>query len=192
MIPRRFSSVCCAAFASLIAPILLVAQGPSSDGLGGAHGRLAAYQGEWVVTLTQPESGASVARGSGTAGARLRLDGRFLEIETSVDGGPVRQTVHMLGYDMRHGKYTIVLFDNTGTYFVTASSEPDATPPRIALYGVDDDPTMKAMGLDKEFVFVVNMESPDRFRIETRFIDTRTNAREEHSFMTLEFRRVAP
>ncbi len=26
--------------------------------------------------------------------------------------------------------------------------------------------------------------------IETRFIDTRTNAREEHSFMTLEFRRA--
>ena len=101
MIPRRFSSVCCAAFASLIAPILLVAQDPSSDGLGGAHGRLAAYQGEWVVTLTQPESGASVARGSGTAVARLRLDGRFLEIETSVDGGPVRQTVHMLGYDIK-------------------------------------------------------------------------------------------
>ncbi len=190
MIPRRFSSVCGAAVASLIAPIVLVAQNPSNPELGGAHALLAAHQGEWVVTLTQPESGASVARGSGTAVARLRLDGRFLEIETTVDGGPVREMVHMLGYDLRHGKYTIVLFDNTGTYFVTASSEPGATPPRIALYGVDDDPTMKAMGLDKEFAFVVNMESPDRFSIETRFIDTRTQAREEHLFMTLEFMRV--
>ena len=121
---------------------------------------------------------------------RGRHGGRFLEIETTVDGGPVRQAVHVLGYDLRHGKYTIVLFDNTGTYFVTASSEPDATPPRIALYGVDDDPTMKAMGLDKEFAFVVNMESPDRLSIETRFIDTRTQAREEHSFMMLEFMRA--
>ncbi len=190
MIPRRFSSVCGAAVASLIAPIVLVAQDPSSPELGGAHAQLAAHQGEWVVTLIQPESGASVARGSGTAVARLRLDGRFLEIETTVDGGPVRDMVHILGYDLRHGKYTIVLFDNTGTYFVTASSEPGATPPRIALYGVDEDPTMKAMGLDKEFAFVVNMESPDRFSIETRFIDTRTEAREEHLFMTLEFARV--
>ncbi len=190
MILQRFSPVCGAAFAFLIAPILLAAQDPSNPELGGAHALLAAYQGEWVVTLTQPEAGASVARGSGTAVARLRLDGRFLEIETTVDGGPVREMVHVLGYDLRHGKYTIVLFDNTGTYFVTASSESGATPPRIALYGVDDDPTMKAMGLDKEFVFVVNMESPDRFSIETRFIDTRTSAREEHSFMTLEVRRA--
>ena len=189
MIPRCFSW-CGVAVASLIVPIVLAAQDPSNPELGGAHARLAAYQGEWVVTLTQPESGASVARGSGTAVARLRLDGRFLEIDTTVDGGPVREMVHIVGYDLRHGKYTIVLFDNTGTYFVTASSEPGATPPRIALYGVDDDPTMKAMGLDKEFAFVVNMESPDRFSIETRFIDTRTEAREEHLFMTLEFNRV--
>ncbi len=49
---------------------------------------------------------------------------------------------------------------------------------------------MKAMGLDKEFAFVVNMELPDRFSIETRFIDTRTQAREEHLFMTLEFNRA--
>ncbi len=190
MILRYFSCVCVATFASLIVPILLVAQDPSSRELGSAHARLAAYQGEWVVTLTQPESGATVTRGSGTAVARLRLDGRFLEIETTVDGGPMRQALHVLGYDLRHGKYIIVLFDNTGTYFVTASSEPGATPPRIALYGVDDDPTMKAMGLDKEFAFVMNMESPDRFSIETRFIDTRTQAREEHSFMTLEFTRA--
>ncbi len=190
MMPRRFPAMCRAAFACLIAPTLLVAQDPSDTELGGAHARLAAYQGEWVVTLTQPEAGAAVKRGSGNAVARLRLDGRFLEIETTVDGGPVREMVHILGYDLRHGKYTIVLFDNTGTYFVTASSEPGATPPRIALYGVDDDPTMKAMGLDKEFAFVVNMESPDRFSIETRFIDTRTQAREEHLFMTLEFMRV--
>ncbi len=190
MIPRRFSVVCGAVFASLIAPIVLAAQDPSNPGLSGAHALLAAHQGEWAVTLTQPESGASVARGSGTAVARLRLDGRFLDIETAVDGGPVREMVHVLGYDLRHGKYTIVLFDNTGTYFVTASSEHGATPPRIALYGVDDDPTMKAMGLDKEFAFVVNMESPDWFSIETRFIDTRTQAREEHLFMTLEFNRA--
>ena len=190
MIPRRFSVVCGAVFASLIAPIVLAAQDPSNPELSGAHALLAAHQGEWAVTLTQPESGASVARGSGTAVARLRLDGRFLEIETAVDGGPVREMVHVLGYDLRHGKYTIVLFDNTGTYYVTASSEPGATPPRIALYGVDDDPTMKAMGLDKEFAFVVNMESPDWFSIETRFIDTRTQAREEHLFMTLEFNRA--
>ena len=190
MIHRLSLQMWGAAIAPLIVPIALAAQDPSSAELGGAHARLAAYQGEWVVTLTQPESGGSVARGSGTAVARLRLDGRFLEIETTVDGGPVRHAVHVLGHDLRHGKYTIILFDNTGTYFVTASSKPGATLPRIALYGVDDDPTMKAMGLDKEFVFVVAMESPDRFSIETRFIDTRTSAREEHSFMTLEFTRM--
>ncbi len=190
MIRRRFLPVWGATIPFLIVPIGLSAQDLSSPELGGAHARLAAYQGEWLVTLTQPEAGASVKRGSGSAVARLRLDGRFLEIETTVDGGPVREMVHTLGYDLRHRKYTIVLFDNTGTYFVTASSEPGATPPRIALYGVDDDPTMKAMGLDKEFAFVVNMESPDRLSIETRFIDTRTQAREEHSFMTLEFMRA--
>ena len=49
---------------------------------------------------------------------------------------------------------------------------------------------MASMGLEKEFAFVVDLKSGDRFSIETRFIDTRTPAREEHPFMTLEFTRA--
>ena len=45
------------ALACLIAPTLLVAQDPSDAELGGAHTRLAMYQGEWIMTLTQPEAG---------------------------------------------------------------------------------------------------------------------------------------
>ncbi len=48
---------------------------------------------------------------------------------------------------------------------------------------------MTSMGFEKAFAFVWHLGSMDRFTIQTRWIDTRTQAREEHVFLTLEFTR---
>lgn len=149
----------------------------------------AGYEGSWTVTVKQPESGELVTRGSGTAEARTRIGGRFLEIEIELADGPVSHVLYLLGFDTRHRTYHIIAFDNTGTYFVTAAGDSTSAPPHIVMYGTDDDPHMRSMGLEKAFAFVWHLASLDRFWIETRWIDTRTEAREEMVFMALEFNR---
>ena len=68
--------------------------------------------------------------------------------------------------------YTVLAFDDTGTYWVSAQgTEEDG---RIKMYGKDDDPVMTAMGFEKEFVIVLDIQSEDRISIETYYIDTRT------------------
>lgn len=130
-----------------------------------------------------------VERGTGTAVVQTRIGGRFLEIEADVDGAPMSHVMYVLGFDTRHGTYHIIAFDDSGTYFVTAAGDSTSGPPHIEMYGTDDDPHMKAMGFDKEFAFVWHLGSEDRFSIETRWIDTRTEARTEIPAMRLVFTR---
>ena len=48
---------------------------------------------------------------------------------------------------------------------------------------------MKALGFEKEFVIVLEIESEHRFVIETLFVDTRTEERKELPFLKLLFLR---
>ena len=147
-------------------------QEPDLGAPGPEHDVLRALEGSWFVTV-----GDEVV---GSASADLRLGNRFLEVELVADSGPIRHAVYTFGFDRRHGVYTVVAFDSTGTYWVTAKGEAEGG--RIAMYGEDDDPVMRSMGLDKEFVIVLHVHSQDRFSIETLFVDTRTPARTEQPF----------
>ena len=103
--------------------------------------------------------------------------------------GPIRHAVYTFGFDRRHGIYTVIAMDETGTYWVTAKGAFDGG--SIVMYGTDEDPVMRSMGLDNEFVILLHSRTSDRFEIETRFIDTRTPERREMSFLRFDLRRVS-
>ena len=160
------------------------------EGFAQAAAVFAGYEGEWRVTAKQPDAdGNLIEAGMGTAVATTRVGGRFLEIETSLVSAPLEDILYVMAFDTRHRSYNIIAFDNSGTYFVTAAGDSTSGPPHIEMYGTDEDPDMRSMGLDKAFAFVWHLGSMNRFFIETLWIDTRTEAREEHLFLHLEFNR---
>ncbi|KPJ74907.1 MAG: hypothetical protein AMS19_14675 [Gemmatimonas sp. SG8_23] len=53
----------------------------------------------------------------------------------------------------------------------------------VGLEGTDDDQYMRSLGFTKEFVIELHVPADDRVAIETRFIDTRTDARTEMPFL---------
>jgi len=157
-------------------------------GPGPEHEKLARYSGTWDVQI---KMGAQTY--SGAATNRMTVGGRFLQVEYQARGTKsATEGIFVAGFDPRHQRHTLIAMDSFGPYFVTSKGKPDASG-KLRLLGSDDDPTMKAMGLTKEFVHVVDFKSADEFSIEVRFIDTRTPERKEMKFMTYSFaRRMAP
>ena len=172
-----------------LSPGAVPAQEAPGSQLGPEHSQMAGYAGEWSVHPAPMDPEMETAGAIGTAIARTRLGGRFLEIQVVLDSGPFGRALYTLGFDARHREYQVVLMDDSGTYFVTARGGPSDGRSAIKMYGKDDDPVMTSMGLEKEFVIVVEFESPDRFSIGTLFIDTRTPERNEVPFLRLELRR---
>ena len=125
----------------LLGPATTLAQTPAPGTPGQEHEILQALVGDWEVSL-----GDAVV---GSATALLRLGDRFLEIELLNDSGPLGHAIYVFGFDRQHDVYTVVFFDDSGTYWVTAKGTDDNG--RIAMYGEDEDPVMRSMGLDKEY-----------------------------------------
>ncbi len=157
---------------------------------GAMHQRLGRLEGEWQVHVGHGVSEADDSSPAGSAVARMRLGGRFLEVDIEAERGPVRHALYTFGFDTRHDRFAVIAMDETGTYFVTAQGHEDPTGNRIAMYGTDDEPVMQALGLKKEFVIVLHLLSDDHFVIETRLVDTRTEARNELPFMAFSMRRA--
>ena len=105
-----------------------------------------------------------------------------------IEAGPVSHAIYTIGFDRRHGRYTVVAMDDSGTYWVTAQGGREGD--RIAMYGKDDDPVMASMGYDKEFAIVLHLNGRDHIEIEILFIDPRTPERNELPFMSFELRRA--
>jgi hypothetical protein len=139
---------------------------------GPEHERLAVLAGDWEVQLRQ--FGAEQPLATGAAEGASILEGRFVDVSGELEGhGAFRFT---LGFDRRHGEFTITLADTNGTYAVSARGE-EQQDGRIRMRGRDDDPYMQSLGLEKEFVFDLVLEGEDAFRIELFFVDTRTEER---------------
>ena len=111
-------------------------------------------------------------------------------MELSVESGPIRDAIYIFRFDRRHGAYTVAAFDDAGSYWVAAQGK--ASDGRIAMDGKDEDPVMRSMGLDKEFVIVLDVASEDQMSIETLYGDTRTPARNEMPAFSYQLRRRAP
>ena len=168
-----------AAAAFLLSPPSVVAQTPAPGTPGQEHEVLHSLVGDWEVSLEDEVVGSATAR--------LRLGDRFLEIELLNDSGPLGHAIYIFGFDRRHEVYTVVFFDDSGTYWVTAQGTDDIG--RIAMYGEDEDPVMREIGLDKEYVIVLDIHSPDHISLETIWLDTRTPERTEIPFVAYQLHR---
>ena len=178
--PRTVCTSLAVAAALLLASQASRAQEPAPGTPGPEHEELMLLVGDWHVSV----SGEKV----GSARATSRLDGRFLQVELQVEAGPVTHAIYTVGFDRRHGRYTVMAMDNSGTYWVTAQGGREGD--RIAMYGKDDDPVMASMGYEKEFAIVLHLHGPDHVEIETLFIDTRTPERNELPFMSFDLERA--
>jgi hypothetical protein len=136
----RFGPLVQACALLAVAATTLPAQEPAPPGPGPDHEILLSLLGDWSVSIDGTSVGA--ARGSSV------LDDRFVALEITADRGPIRHAIYTFGFDRRHETYTVIAMDDSGTYWVTASG--DRTGQRIAMYGTDEDPVMRSMGLDKE------------------------------------------
>lgn len=159
-------------------PMTASAQMPPSPEPGPEHRFIHSLAGGWSVWVDGVESGTAVGR--------LRMNDLFVELELKVSSGPIEQAIYIVGYDDRNDDFIITALDNTGTYSVSASGR--RIERRIALYGVDDDPTFRQMGITKEFAYVLELADTEA-SIEILFIDTRTDEREEIPFLRFELRR---
>jgi hypothetical protein len=155
---------------------------------GPEHEELAKLAGNWTAEMRLPP-GSPQPTMSGSATIATVIGGRFLVIDASLAGGGQTQELrHTLGFDRRHGEYTIHAIDNYGTYAVTGrGAERDG---QILMYGVDDDPQMTRMGLEKKFAFSLDIGSADEFTIGIHFVDTRTPENKLIHYMDYLFRRA--
>ncbi len=153
------------------------------------HEALSKYNGDWKASVRMGSSNKAIEF-TGTAEAEMILDGRFLQISVAAKNGESSaEARYILGFDRRHSKYQVALMDGWGTYFVTATGSmlEDGS---IKLYGKDDDPHMKKLGLgEKEFAIQFRFADDKQFTIEIFYIDTRTEERRELSGMVYSFER---
>jgi hypothetical protein len=159
---------------------------------GPENERLAKLSGNWSVEMVYTARSSAPIDVVGKAEAKAILGGRFVDVTFTVDKGPVKgEHRYTLGFDRRHGEYTIVAADTTGTYFVTARGKPDAErPDQIRMHGTDNDPIMKRRGLDKKFQFVLRLSSDNTFSVEIVFVDTRTKENNQLPFAAFIFKRA--
>jgi hypothetical protein len=156
-------------------------------GPGPEHAALGKFVGDWDVSIKM-----GPASYAGEAKARTTVGKRFLQVEYQAKGkADATEGMFTLGFDRRHKEYALIAQDSFGTYFVTSQGKRDDKTGKLRLLGRDDDPQMKAMGLTKEFLHVVDLSNPDQLAIEVWFIDTRTPARKEIKFMEYQFKRKA-
>lgn len=180
-----------AAALAVLTPLTLSGlQDPAEmSGPGPEHERFEQLAGSWNVRMATGDGGEGAQWAEGTAENVVVVDGLFLRTAVSVPNGVVPRAEYTLAFDRRHGRYDVVLMDNSGTYFVTARGMPSDDGDTLTLYGDDDDPFMASLGFEKAFVIEYRFLSSDEFTLQTRFVDTRTEARTEQPFVTLHFTR---
>lgn len=107
------------------------------------HGVLARMAGEWkTVTTFTMMPGQPGQKAEGVSSSRMILGGRFLEVRNTGEfmGKPF-EGLSIIGYDRRHEHYTVVGYDNFGTYYVAAEGvmQPDGS---LLLSGSTHDPKL--------------------------------------------------
>ena len=155
-------------------------------GPGEEHARLKQMVGNWKVSMKAADNNWGF---DGQAKSSMILGDRFLVIDgTGKTGNRESAFRYTIGFDRRHDHYVIILMDTTGTYHVTARGE--STEGTIRVFGTDDDPQMKKMGLVKKFGFDLDIRSDDQFSITTIYVDTRTEEEKPRPAFTYVFDRA--
>lgn len=130
------------------------------------HQLLSALVGKWEMEIKLfPGPGAAPIVLKGACENTMILGGRFLKSEASGTGTTPVQSLQVLGFDRRYGKYTFVGYDNGGTYYVTADGVFDKAKKALKLEGQEQDPSKGVRKYDIELHFV----SPARYVSEVIF-----------------------
>ena len=137
---------------------------------GDGHERLTKLAGSWIGTTQMfgaPNATPLIL--TGDCQNRMILGGRFLLSEcgsgTAFSSEPM-QSHTLKGFDRRHGRYTVVGFDNLGTYYVTAEGVWDSEQQAIVTSGNDHDP---ATGITQSYDIIIRIVSGDEYVVEVWF-----------------------
>lgn len=141
---KRFTSI------ALLCAVSLFAQDPPKQGGVDAmlemyieaakpvdeHRQLAEFVGPWkVTTKLWFDPSAKPKTSTGTATGRKILGGRFVQIDADVKGDFDTQSLTILGFDRRTSEFTLVGFDDLGTYSITAAGRHDSARGGVVLNG---------------------------------------------------------
>ncbi len=156
---------------------------------GPEHDLLEKFMGKWDVTVTMSR-GRQSASSKGGGNSYMTLERRFLWLQYGTAGKAGKfKGAFLIGFDRRHGHFTLIGLDTHGTYYVSSKGKKDPESGKIKLYGQDDDPHMKAMGFAKEFVHVLDLQDPAKLTLEVFYIDTRAKERKENKAIEYVFKR---
>ena len=135
---------------------------------GPQHEMLARYAGDWDIEITMwPTPGGHAVQATASGTNRMILDGRFLEIYSEGPFfGSVVKAISILGFDVRHERFTTVGFDTFGTYYITADGPWDEGTRSTRMSGNDDDPIA---GFTQEYDFVMTFIDDDTYSTEIIF-----------------------
>lgn len=130
---------------------------------GEEHGFLAGLAGEWTaLVMMYVEPGSDPIEMPAETSAEMILGGRFLRQRgTGTMMGEPIESLTFLGFDRRHGTYTLVGFDTGGTYYITAQGgfQEDGT---LVLVGHDDNPPLGT----QDYEFRMRFSGDDEFHTE--------------------------
>jgi len=119
-------------------------------GPGPEHQLLGKLAGAWsqeVRYWLSPGGEAMVAAGTGRN--ELILGGRFLTMAAAAGEGPMHtESLTILGFDRRGGRYTLVGYDTWGTYYITGEGLYDGATRTLTLAGANRHP---ASGRTEEY-----------------------------------------
>ena len=132
---------------------------------GAEHARLARGEGTWKVSGKFFMPGAPPMAFTGTNQAKMILGGRFLRIEgkaQSAQPGLSSESLTVLGFDKRTGKYTLWGVDTYGTYSISATGDHDDASNTTTFLGENEEPGMGKV----PFQFVVRHTDDAHYSLE--------------------------
>jgi hypothetical protein len=130
------------------------------------HKLLSRMVGKWDKEVKLwPGPAATPIITKGACENKMILGGRFLKSESAGTGSPI-ETLQIMGFDRRFGKYTYVGYDNYGTYYVTAEGAFEAGTKTFTLHGEE---AGSQPGQSQKYDIVVRFISPTKYVTEVIF-----------------------
>jgi len=132
------------------------------DSPGPEHQRLQALVGKWKLAIkvrNQPDQEGMTL--TGQCENKMILGGRFLVSEThSGNGAWAIETITIIGFDRRNKRYTMVVFDTTGTSYGTSAGSYDQSLNAIVTSREDQDPGLNST---RKHQFVISFLGPSTY-----------------------------
>lgn len=133
------------------------------------HERLKMLEGEWATTSSFYMAPGQPMTGTGTGSNRMILGGRFIELKgISEFMGMKFESLTIMGFDKRTDKYTLIGFDELGTYYVEAEGDYNESTKVFSLEGTYVEPTSK---MNQRYKFIFDVSAPNVMKYSVVFYD---------------------